>query len=427
MNNNIRNKNIWMFHHYATPPTMSGLSRPYNFGVNLRNFGYNVKVFAASYLHYSDKNLINNNDLYIINNDVNIPFLFIRTSSYSRNGIGRVFNMIDYYKNLFKVTKEVVKNGEKPNLIIASSPHPLTMIAGIKISNKLGVPCICEVRDFWPEVFFMGGRLKERSLLGKVLVRLEHWIYKKADAIVFLKEGDYTYITDKRWDLQQGGRIDLGKCYYINNGVNVEAFSNKIEKEKFDDVDLFNGKFNVVYVGAIRPVNNVGNILDAAKLLKDEKDIQFLIYGDGNQIGELKRRIIDEDLFNVKIKGYIDKKYIPYVLSKSSLNILNYAQNQYNWTRGNSSNKLFEYMASGKPIISTVKMGYSIIDKYKCGFELENASGGDLANAILKIKYMPNEKYHDLCINAKNGAKEFDYKVLTKKLIEVINSARKGK
>ncbi|MDI9493314.1 MAG: glycosyltransferase [Bacillota bacterium] len=99
--------------------------------------------------------------------------------------------------------------------------------------------------------------------------------------------------------------------------------------------------------------------MDAAALLEDDNDIQFLIYGDGSEKEVLEKRIVDEGLSNVKMKGFINKQFIPYILSKSSVNIFNYSQSKYNWARGNSSNKLFEYMASGKPIISTVKMGYS--------------------------------------------------------------------
>ena len=51
-------------------------------------------------------------------------------------------------------------------------------------------------------------------------------------------------------------------------------------------------------------------------------------------------------------------------------------------------------MASGKPIISTVKMGYSIIEKYQCGIELENASGEELAEAIMSIKALPINEYN---------------------------------
>ncbi len=416
----LNKKNIWIFHHYATPPTMNGFTRPFNFGVHLDKIGYNLKVFVASYLHFSDINLIENNELYINNNETEIPFVFIKTPSFS--GKGRVLNMVAYYRNLFKVTKKLVQQGEKPDLIIASSPHPLAMIAGIKIANKLNIPCVCEVRDFWPEVFFMGGRLKENSIIGRLLLKGEHWIYKKADALIFLKEGDYTYITDKKWDIAQGGDIDLDKCHYINNGVDLKSFNEQIENDQLFDEDIENTAFNVVYAGAIRPVNSVGNILDAAKLLIDNKEFQFLIFGDGNQLEMLKKRVKDENITNVKMKGYIDKKFIPYVLSKSSVNILNYSQSKYNWSRGNSSNKLFEYMASGKPIISTVKMGYSPIEKYACGVSLEEDTPQALAEAVSKIFNMSDDRYNEISENAKHGAKDFDYKELTKKLISVIES-----
>ena len=126
------------------------------------------------------------------------------------------------------------------------------------------------------------------------------------------------------------------------------------------------------------------------------------------------------------MKGFINKQYIPYILSKSSVNILNYSASQYNWSRGNSSNKLFEYMASGRPVISTVKMGYCIIDKYKCGISIENSTPEDLAKAILKIKNIDKEEYNDLSQNAIKGSKEFDFKVLTGKLISIINSFEKN-
>ena len=256
------------------------------------------------------------------------------------------------------------------------------MVAGIRIAKKLDIPCVCEVRDFGLK--FLWGQIKE-GFIGKLLVKGEHWIYKNSDAIIFLKEGDFTYITDNKWDISQGGDINLEKCYYINNGVDINDFNKKMNSNILADEDLNSGKFNVVYTGAIRPVNNVGNILDTAKLLKYNKEIQFLVYGEGNQSGILKQRVIDENLTNVKMKGFVDKKYIPYVLSKSSVNILNYSQSKYNWSRGNSSNKLFEYMASGKPIISTVRMGYSPIEKYQCGLSLEEDTPECLAKTFKNL------------------------------------------
>jgi glycosyltransferase involved in cell wall biosynthesis len=394
--------------------------RHYWFAENLIREGYEATVFCANTYHNKTEYIDTANSKYATDVLNNIPFVFVKTTTALGNGLDRVKNMGLFYFNLFSVAREYAKLNGKPDVIIASSVHPLTMVAGIQIAKEFGVSCICEVRDLWPEAIFSFNKAREKSLLGKLLTAGEHWIYKKSHALIFTKEGDTDYIREKKWDTLHGGDIDLKKIFYINNGVDIEKFHNSIEEKKFEDMDLDTNKFNVVYVGAIRPINNVGNILDAATLLKSHRDIQFLIYGDGNQKEVLERRVVNEGLVNVKIKGFVSKQFIPYILSKSSVNVLNYSQTQYNWTRGNSSNKLFEYMASGKPIISTVKMGYSILDKYKCGIELENGSAEDFADIIIKMKNMPKEELARLGLNAKLGAADFDFKILTKKLIEVI-------
>lgn len=420
-------KKVWLWNHYATDMYKNRGGRHYWFAVNLINQGYEPTIFCANTFHNKSEYVDTHNKKYTIDRLDNIPFVFVKTTTALGNGFDRVKNMGLFYLNLFSVVKEYIELNGKPDLILASSVHPLTMVAGIKIAKKLGVPCICEVRDLWPEAIFSFNKIKERSPLGRVLTAGEHWIYKNADAIVFTKQGDTDYIIEKKWDTQHGGKIDLGKCHYINNGVDINAFQIASSENKVDDEDLDEDMFNVVYVGAIRPVNNVGNILDAAALLKDVSNIQFLIYGDGNQRGMLEERIINEKLKNVKMKGFINKRFIPYVLSKSSVNILNYSNTQYNWARGNSSNKLFEYMASEKPIISTVKMGYSILEKYRCGLELENGTPQELAMAILDMKNMPVEEYRVMGQNAKTGAKDYDFKKLTEKLIDVIEEVTNRK
>jgi len=418
----MKRKKIWIMNHYATNMYFNKGGRHYWFAENLFEQGYEPTIFCANVKHNTEGIIEVNERKYTIKKEGNIPFVFIKTTKSVGNGIGRIINMLLFYKNLFPSTKEYLKAFGKPDVILASSVHPLTLVAGIKTAKKLGVPCICEIRDLWPEAIFAYNKAIENSFIGKILVFGEHWIYKKANALIFTKEGDTDYIKEKKWDTNQGGDIDLSKAYYINNGIDIDAYNKSINANVLRDVDLEKDVFNVVYVGTIRPVNNVGIILDAASLLKEYRDIQFLIYGDGNQREMLAKRVEDEGLSNVKIKGFLSKKFIPFILSKSSVNVLSYSQTQYNWSRGNSSNKLFEYMASGKPIISTVKMGYSIIGRYKCGLELDNCTPNELAQAILKIKEMPSEEYEALGINAKKGAEDFDFKILTQKLIDVINS-----
>ncbi len=413
-------KNIWLWNHYATDMYENRGGRHYWFAENLIKQGYQATVFSANTFHNKEEIVDTGENKYAIRSVNVIPFVFVKTTPALGNGIARVKNMVLFYRNLFPVAESYAKINGKPDVILASSAHPLTMVAGIQIAKKFKIPCICEVRDLWPEAIFSYSKVKEKSILGEILTAGEHWIYKKADALIFTKEGDTDHIKEKGWDMAHGGNVDLGKCHYINNGLDFEAFLKSAEVNVVDDADLTDDKFNVVYTGSIRPVNNVGNILDAAALLRGHSDIQFLVYGHGNQQETLKQRVINEGLTNVKMKGYIDKQFIPYILSKSSVNLLNYSHSQYNWSRGNSSNKLFEYMASGKPVISTVKMGYCILDKYKCGLSLEEPTPKELAKTILKLRDMSKEQYNEMGANARNGAPDFDFKILTRKLIDVI-------
>ena len=412
-------KNIWLWNHYATEMYRNHGGRHYWFAEHLNMHGYKATIFCANTYHNRATWVETGRKKFVTDTVNGIPFVFVKTTPAIDNGIARVKNMFLFFKNLLSVANSYAKVNSKPDIILASSVHPLTMVAGILIAKRFQIPCICEVRDLWPEAIFAFNKAKEKSLLGKLLTYGEYWIYKRADALIFTKEGDIDYIIEKGWDTSHGGKIDLGKCHYINNGVNLEAFTESM-RDKVNDADLEDGKFNVVYTGAIRPVNNVGNILDAAALLKEQTDIRILIYGDGNQLEFLKQRVLDEGLINVRLKGYVEKCHIPYILSKSSVNILNYSQSQYNWSRGNSSNKLFEYMASGKPIISTVKMGYCILEKYRCGFSLAEATPTELAKAILKVRDMTKADYEELASNARKAAEDFDFRVLTQQLIDVV-------
>lgn len=408
--------------HYASNMFRDKAGRHFWFARKLRETGYHPVVFCANTFHNCNDRINTQKQKYTVIQDNDIPYVFVKTKPSKGNGIDRILNMTLFFFNLFPVSKQIKRKLGAPDIIIASSVHPLTLVAGICIARKNKIPCICEIRDLWPEAIFAFGKVKENSLLGRILTLGEHWIYRNADALIFTKEGDTDYLREKGWTTEQGGDIDLQKCHYINNGVNITDYDCCISKNQLHDKDLDKDTFNVVYTGMLRPVNNVGNLLDCAKLLNEDKEIQFLIYGDGSEWDLLQKRVKEENLTNVKMKGFAERKYIPYILSKSSVNILNYSQKQYNWSRGNSSNKLFEYMASGKPVISTVKMGYDIIEKYQCGISLEYDTPDNLAKAIISIKNMPVETYREFCHSARAGAVNFDFDVLVNKLTHVIES-----
>ncbi|OXS25482.1 MAG: glycosyltransferase WbuB [Acetobacterium sp. MES1] len=415
-------KTVWIWNHYATNMYKDRAGRHYSFAHYLLKQGYNPIIFCASTDHFSNENIEVMNKRYRVDTIDGITFVIIKTPDYAGNAKKRLVNMLTFYKNLFPVAKEYARINGKPDLILASSVHPLTLIAGIQIAKKFKISCICEVRDLWPESIVAYSGLKRTSLVAKILYRGEKWIYKRANKLIFTMEGGSDYIIERGWNKEQGGTIDLKKVYHINNGVDLDVFKENQTVYKFEDLDLDNEKtFKVIYTGSIRLVNNVKSIVEAAQVVKKESPnaIIFLIYGDGSDRKNLEDFCKENNINNVVFKGYVNKNRIPYVLSKSNLNIIHFEDNQIK-KYGASLNKLFEYFASGKPTVSDCEFGYDLIKRYNCGMVVDQADPEQLAQAIIEFSNMPKKQYEEYCKNALAAAYDYDYQRLTEKLIELI-------
>ena len=416
-------KTIWIMNHYATTPENGPLPRHYYLAKRFAKQGYRVIIFASNQLHATGTEVeVKKGRFTEVVEDEDIIFAFLKTYRYKGNGIKRIINMISFYFALRRSWNDVAMKYGLPKVIIGSSAHLLTCVAASKIAKKNKIPYITEVRDLWPEELFTVGKVKENSLFGKALSRLERNIYIKSDAVVFTKEGDVDHIKEMKWDLEQGGKIDLKKCYYVNNGVDFDEWNKNLKENRYLIRKRNDRKFYVGYAGSIRPMNSIDFIIESAELLKDKKSIVFCIAGSGSLLEDMKKLVKEKRLKNVIFTGYLDKKFVPSFLSQMDLNILVYSNSMYNWSRGNSSNKLFEYMATGKPVISTVHMGYSLINRYECGVELDEYNPENLANAILKFKSMDKDTYSKYCKNSESASKDFDFDKLSLIFLSIIDS-----
>ncbi|KAB8133675.1 glycosyltransferase family 4 protein [Gracilibacillus oryzae] len=415
-------KNIWIWNHYATNMYKDQAGRHYWFAENLVKQGYNPTIFCASTVHNTNENIDTDTNMYTSDATNGISFVIVKTPNYTGNGRERIKNMVSFYKNLFSVSKAYAEKYGKPDVILASSVHPLTLVAGIKIAKRLGVPCICEVRDLWPESIVAYGALKRNSIIAKALYQGEKWIYKNADSIIMTWEGGREYIMDQKWDNQ----IDLNKVKHISNGVLIETFDKNSEEHRIKDIDLDNKDYkNVVYAGSIRKVNNLGLLLDAAKIIQNQgkKDIRFLIYGSGDEKEPLQKRCIEEGIDNVTFKGRVEKKYVPSILKKSYINILHNSSTSLD-KYGQSQNKLYEYLAAGKCIVQTYKSGYNICEKYNCGISASQQNAEEISKAIITASSDEGNN-NWMGQNARQAAYQFDFNRLTEKLINIIESIDK--
>ncbi len=402
---------IWLINHYAVPPKYYPLARQTYFAKHLMAMGHTVTIFAASTVHNSDINLITGGERWREETVDGVRYVYIKCLDYQGNGLRRIYNMCEFAWKLPGVCKKF----PRPDAIVSTSVPPTSCAMGVHLARKYHCRGVAEIADLWPEGIIVYGIAGPRNPAVIALRHLEKWIYKKADAVVFTCEGGYDYIVGLGW----GKEIPRSKVFYINNGVDLESFQYNRDHFHVEDPDLDDpDTFKVVYTGSIRRINSLGILVDAAKEFKDSR-IKLLVWGAGDELPALRQRVLDEDVRNVVFKGRVEKKYVPSIVSRADLNVVHWEMSPL-LRVGVSYNKLFEYLAAGKPVFSTVRPGYSILERNSCGRDAKGFSPRELAAGIEELAALPKETLAEMGANATNTAKEYDFRVLTEKLLKVI-------
>lgn len=404
--------NIWLINHYAVPPMYYPLARQTNFAKHLMAMGHEVTIFAASTVHNSNKNLITDGSRWREETVDGVHYVYIKCLDYQGSGLKRIYNICEFAWKLPSVCKKF----QKPDAIVATSMPPTSCAVGIHLARRYGCRGVAEIADLWPESIIAYDIAGPRHPAVIALRWLEKWIYKKADAVVFTMEGAYDYILEQGWERE----IPRSKVHYINNGVDLEQFRYNREHFTVDDPDLTDpDTFKVIYTGSIRKVNNLGLLLDAAKELRDPR-VRFLIWGDGDEREALQQRVAEENISNVVFKGRVEKKYVPYITSCADLNIAHNTPSSL-FRFGISFNKLFDYLAAGKPVLSDFPCPYNPAVLLHASLCVDEPTAQNIAQAVTQVAAMEREQYNELCSNAEKAAVEYDFRNLTNKLLQVIN------
>ena len=405
-------KTVWIVNYYAGIPETMGNARHFEFAKHLIEAGYMVRVFRAN---SSSSTIEFDNKEYINKEYGGVSYTHIKVKAYEGNGIKRMLSIFQFAWRFFLFRNEF----EKPDVILQNihAPFDFPVVWGAK---RLNARYIAEAWDLWPHYFVTFGLISAKNPVMKWAYSIERKMYEKASDIIFTFEGGVDYLCWHKWTTVAKGKIDIRKVHYINNGILLKEFYDNVYQYPNDDADLNRkDKFKVIYLGSIRLVNNVKQLIDAANVLKGDDRFSFLIYGNGNDKPRLQKYVEDNHIDNVIFKNdWIPYHDVPYVVSQASLNVMNYQKGFGDY--GVSSGKMFQYFAAGKPIVCNIKLNYSDIERYNLGIDADLDTPEKYAEAIRSIANLPKEEYEAMCVRVKETARKFDYDVLAKKLIEVI-------
>ena len=411
------NKVVWLISQESDMPSTGPHNRHYELAHSLISYGYSPIVFAASATRHSGKQMIDDNSLYEVENSGGFPFVFIKTPLCGSSMKKRLKAITLFHLRI----KKVVKHFPDPIAILGSSAYPVTPLIGCKIAKKKHCKSLCEIRDLWPLSLEEYGIISKGGVITKVMYRLERYILEHSDEVIFTIPGGKQYIRDRKLDVLSDGKIDLQKVHYINNGVNLETFNANIKNNVYQNAEYCQcSSKKVVYTGSLRRVNNLDFLIDVFECLSNSS-IELFLFGRGEYEGRLKSKCKELQLENVHFMGWVDKKYIPSILTNADLLVDFGISENALMKYGASHNKFFDYLASGKPIVSNHHMGFSLINEFQCGIEHAFNSPGDCAKAISKV-LNSNEVRSLWGNNALKASEKFDFNSLAQRLVKIIES-----
>ncbi len=408
-----------MLNHYATPPDTPGGTRHYDFARELVKYGHPVTIFAAGFSHRTKKEeRLEGKQNYRRENIDGVEFIWIKTSPYYKgNDWRRVVNMLSYS---FRVIPLGARLKESPDVILASSPHPFTGLAGYVLAKIKRARFIFEVRDLWPQTFVEIGGYSDKSLVVKLLRALEKLLYRRANRIVVLAPKASDYIT------RLG--IPSSKIVYIPNGVNPELFSSPSAKLPDELEEIISGlkskgKLLVGYTGAHGIANALDTIIEAAKLLQDEggvDKIHFLLVGDGLEKERLVGKAERWGLNNVGFYQSIPKYAMPTLLRAIDIAVISGKKSDL-YKYGTSLNKLFDYMICAKPVLWGTNSVNNPVAEANCGMTVSPEDAEEMAKAIMELCDLSDKERGDMSMRGYEYVMKYhSVPVLAGRLLEAI-------
>jgi lipopolysaccharide/colanic/teichoic acid biosynthesis glycosyltransferase len=231
----------------------------------------------------------------------------------------------------------------RPDVVYASSPHLLAGVTGWGLARLHGSRLVVEVRDLWPQVLVDMGALDERSILCRLLRRIERRLYEEADLIAVLAPGVGGALA--------ASGVPPSRLVLLPNGADPADFVPPAGRSELRARLGLSG-FVVAYTGAHGVANGLDLLLDAAAELRDERrDVRFVLVGDGPAKATLVARATRENLTNVEFWDPVAKRDMPALLGAVDLGLHVLADVPL-FRYGVSPNKLFDYLAAGLPVVT---------------------------------------------------------------------------
>ncbi|MFC1568995.1 glycosyltransferase [bacterium] len=298
---------------------------------------------------------------------------------------------------------------ENIRIIFTTSPPFTTALVGGFLSKLTGVPWISDYRDPWTQAYFY---YKRPQFVQFMEDHLEKWLLKGAKRVLSIN----------RLLIE-----NLKRKYELGQDEKWKVISNGFDNEDFKEIKpVQNDQFTIVYTGTVNTKMNPASLFKSIQLLKKSdpelhQKIRLVFIGRiGSDVSELFQNPEIESMIQ-RISHLSHQNCLKHIMGADLLLLL---IPQYENNRLIMTNKLFEYMRSGNPILC--------LDKYSLAAEVIRETGTGLTLSsddiegicqTVRALYQKWEKGNALLSQPVNwdAVNRYDRQRLTGKLADLMN------
>ncbi len=295
-------------------------------------------------------------------------------------GRSRIVSRATTYTTYFLAALWTMLRLPRQDVIVVMTTPPFVYL--IALAHKLrhrDTRVILWSMDVYPEVAERLRAVSERSLVSRLLRRLNAWALPKLDSVIVLDGAMADLLVDANTPPERVHVIPNWERASLYTGDAVDPWTG------YETLGL-QDSFVVLYLGNIGLGHQFETVVQAAPHLADD-GVTILFVGGGPRWADLHERAADID--NVVLHDYVDKDLTPGVLAGAAATLICLDDQALGVM---SPSKLHGSLGMATPVVYVGPDGSNVteaIDRFGCGVAVRTGDVDGLVQAVRRWKDDP--------------------------------------
>jgi colanic acid biosynthesis glycosyl transferase WcaI len=264
----------------------------------------------------------------------------------------------------------------KHDVVLAVLPPVTTAVSAWLVSHLRRIPLVVSVQDLYPETVFSS------RLTARLNHALEQLACRGADSMVCISQAMQRGLRDRG--------VPPTKLSVIPNWADISEIRPLSKANAFWREHGLESQFVVLYSGNMGVLSGVKVAVEAAALLRERRDIVFLLVGHGHARGWLKERAAELKLPNLRFLPLQPRERLAEMLAAADLALVTM---DVRLSITSVPHKVYTIMAAGRPILAAIHPDNEvahIVRDVDCGICVPPDAPERMAEAIVHASAAPS-------------------------------------